>query len=628
MNDTRNLILAIALSLLVLIGWGALSRTFFPTAEQPSSEFVDGKQVPKQQPGSLPAGAADTPTANRDRNEVLREAPRLAVETPALRGSINLKGARIDDLVMLRHTETIAADSAPIRLFSPGGTEFAYFASIGWTSDQQGLSLPNGDTVWTASAPRLVPGAPVTLSWDNGQGLTFQIILTVDDNYLFTVEQQVINRGAGPVAVRPFSLINRIGASQDRDDWTMHVGPVGVFNGTADYDNDYTAIAEEGQRRLPDSTGGWLGFSDKYWLAAIIPHQNAPVQSQLRHNRGTDSFQAQVEVAPVVIQPGQTNSTTSHIFAGAKEVTVLEAYKDALATPLDKAIDWGWYEFFMRPIFSLLVWLFGLLGNFGVAIICLTLIVRLLMYPIAQKQFRSFGQMRAIQPKVQVLQERYKDDKPRMQQEMMKLYKEEKVNPAAGCLPILIQIPIFYALYRCLIIAVEMRHQPFVAWIKDLSAPDPLTPVNLFGFLPFDPPAIVAVGVLPILVGITMWLQQKLNPPIPDPVQRKIFGFLPWVLMFIMAPFAAGLQLYWVTNNILSIAQQRLLYARHPEMKLAPPPAGGKGGASPPPDEPPPPPAPVPKPNLAKPGAARLGSKPAPRAKTDSKPKPKPRGRS
>jgi len=614
-NDTRNLILAIALSLLVILGWSALSSWMFPPPE--TAKVEAGKQPAEQQQGNAPADATGAPAAVRNVDEVLRETAgeRLAVDTPALRGSINLKGARIDDLLLLRHTLTIDRDSPPIRLFSPGGTAHAYFASIGWTSDTQGVAVPNADTVWTASAPRLVPGAPVTLSWDNGQGLTFEIVLTVDENYLFTVQQKVINRGTGPVAIRPYSLINRIGGVRhrdgeavERDDWTMHIGPVGVFNDAADYANNYEDISAERERSFT-SNGGWLGFSDKYWLAAIIPGQDAAVQARLRHTGDRDSFQADVTVAPAVVSPGQTTTTTSHIFAGAKEVTVLEAYTASLGTTLDKAIDWGWYVWFMRPIFSLLVWLFGVLGNFGVAIICLTLIVRLLMYPIAQKQFRSFGQMRAIQPKVQALQERFKDDKPRMQQEMMKLYKEEKVNPAAGCLPILIQIPIFYALYRVLIISVEMRHQPFVAWIKDLSAPDPLTPVNAFGLLPFDPPAILAVGVLPILVGVTMWLQQKLNPPIPDPVQRKIFGFLPWVLMFIMAPFAAGLQLYWVTNNILSIAQQRLLYARHPEMKLAPP-AAGKGGASPPPDEPPPPPAPVPKPQLAKPGAKRLGSKP------------------
>ncbi len=279
---------------------------------------------------------------------------------------------------------------------------------------------------------------------------------------------------------------------------------------------------------------------------------------------------------------GGCSRTVSHLFAGAKEVELLEDYSDALGTPLEQAIDWGWFEWFMKPIFSLLVWLFHQIGNFGVAIICLVIIVRLLLFPIAQKQFASMAAMRVVQPKMKALQERYADDKPRLQEEMMKLYREEKVNPVAGCLPILLQIPIFYALYKVLLISVEMRHEPFALWIRDLSAPDPLTPVNLFGYLPFTPPSLLAVGVLPILVGVTMWLQMRLNPQAPDPVQRQIFALMPWVLMFVMAPFAAGLQLYWVTNNILSIGQQRLLYARHPALKepIAAPP-------------PPPPPAPA-----------------------------------
>jgi YidC/Oxa1 family membrane protein insertase len=601
-NDNRNLILAIVLSLVVLLGWSVLSEALFPS--EPSSKFVDGKQVPVVNPQELPTATPETPATIRDRNQVLRETPRVAVDTPALKGSINLKGARIDDLVLTRHTETIADDSAPIRLFSPAGTQDAYFAAFGWQG--QGVRVPDGQAEWRASGPRLAPGSPVTLSWDNGQGQVFEIALSVDENYLFTAEQRVANRGGAPVVVRPFSLVSRVGASKDRDDWTMHVGPVGFFDGAADYENDYSSIAEEGARTF-NSTGGWLGFSDKYWLAAIIPGQDQPIEAALRHNAPTQSYQADVTTQPAVVGPNQINRTTTRLFAGAKEVTVLEAYDDQLGTRIDKAIDWGWYEWFMRPIFTLLLWLFSAIGNFGVAIICLTLIVRLLLYPIAQRQFRSFGQMRAIQPKVQALQERYKDDKQRMQQEMLKLYREEKVNPAAGCLPILLQIPIFYALYRVLIVAVEMRHQPFALWVKDLSAPDPLTPVNAFGFLPFDPPAVIAVGVLPILVGITMWLQQKLNPPIPDPVQRKIFGFMPWILMVIMAPFAAGLQLYWVTNNILSIAQQKLLYWRHPEMKMAPAP---KPGATPPPT---PPPA---TPSLAKPGDGGRrggGRKPRPR---------------
>jgi YidC/Oxa1 family membrane protein insertase len=591
-NETRNLILAVVLSLVVLLGWSVVSQQFFPTAEQPSTKFEKGKQVPVQQPGSLPTATPETAQTLRDRNLVLRETPRVAIETPSLKGSINLAGARVDDLVLTRHTETIAQDSAPIRLFSPGGTQDSYFAGFGWQG--QGLRLPDAQAQWRPSAPRLTPSSPVTLSWDNGQGQVFEIHLSVDENYLFTVEQRVMNRGGGPVAVRPFSYVSRVGESRDRDDWTMHVGPVGVFNGKADYENDYSTIVQERQRAF-SSTGGWLGFSDKYWLAAIIPDQGLAMEGGLRHNPASNSFQADVTMAPVVIGPNQINRTTTHLFAGAKEISLLEEYEASLGTRIDKAVDWGWYEWFMRPIFSLLLWLFSVLGNFGFAIISLTLIVRLLLFPIAQRQFRSFGKMRAIQPKVQALQERFKDDKPRLQQEMLKLYKDEKANPAAGCLPILLQIPIFYALYRVLIVAVEMRHQPFVGWIKDLSAPDPLTPVNGFGFLPFDPPSVLAVGVLPILVGITMWMQQKLNPPMPDPVQRKIFGFLPWILMVIMAPFAAGLQLYWVTNNILTIAQQKLLYARNPEMKMSAP-------APAPAPAPKPDPAPPPKPSLAKPG--------------------------
>jgi len=597
-NDSRNLILAIALSLVVLIGWSFLSEALFPTAEQPSTKFEDGKQVPVQQPESLPTATPETPATIRDRTQVMAESPRVAIETPALKGSINLRGALIDDLVLTRHTETIAGDSAPIRLFSPAGTQDSYFAGFGWQG--QGLRLPDGNTIWQPSGDRLAPGTPVTLSWDNGQGQLFQIELAVDENYLFTARQRVGNRAGAPIAVRPFGLVSRVGPSRDRDDWSMHVGPVGVFNGTADYENDYQTLIDEGTRNF-GSTGGWLGFSDKYWLAAIVPGQDQQVQAALRHIAPSNIFQADITMPAAVVAPGKMTTATTHLVAGAKEVSVLEAYDEQLATPIDKAIDWGWFEWFMRPIFSLLVWLFQAIGNFGVAIICLVVIVRLLLFPIAQRQFASFGKMRAIQPKVQALQERHKDDKPRMQQEMLKLYRDEKVNPAAGCLPILLQIPIFYALYRVLIVAVEMRHQPFALWIKDLSAPDPLTPINLFGFLPFDPPAVIAIGVLPILVGITMWLQQKLNPPIPDPVQRQVFAFLPWVLMFVMAPFAAGLQLYWVTNNILSIAQQRLLYARHPEMRL--PPGGSTPNPAPPAPAPAPVPAPAPAPSLAKPGA-------------------------
>jgi YidC/Oxa1 family membrane protein insertase len=385
---------------------------------------------------------------------------------------------------------------------------------------------------------------------------------------MFTIEQRVENRGAGAIAVRPYSLVSRVGHSKDPDSWTIHTGPIGVFGGSANYDVNFEDLTESGEQRFP-TTGGWIGFTDKYWLTAIVPNQKASVDTGFR--AGGNRFQADAAAPPEIVAAGRAASYSSHLFAGAKEVALLDRYERELGVAqFDKAIDWGWFYWFERPIFKLLEWLFLMIGNFGVAIMCLTLIVRLIMFPIAQKQFASFAKLRVIQPKMKAIQERYKDDKPRMQQEMLKLYKDEKANPAAGCLPILVQIPIFYALYKVLMIAIEMRHQPFALWIKDLSAPDPLTPINLFGLLPFTPPAFIAVGVLPILVGVTMWMQFKLNPQPMDPVQKQMFAIMPWVLTVVMAPFAAGLQLYWATSNILTIAQQKWLYRKYPALKEAP----------------------------------------------------------
>jgi YidC/Oxa1 family membrane protein insertase len=562
-NEHRNMILAVVLSAIVLFGWTFVSDRWFPTANEPSTKVVEGKSVPLPKPQADPA--ADAPAALRDRQSVLREGPRLAIATPRLQGSVNLKGARIDDLVLTTERESLAKDSPPIRLLSPGGARDAYFAGFGWSGE--GVAVPGPETVWTPSGSRLSPGSPVTLNWDNGQGQLFQIALAVDEGYLFTIEQRVTNRGSGAVAPRPYGLVSRATPSKDPDSWTSHVGPVGVFNGSANYDWGYDDLVEKGDQRF-SSRGGWLGFTDKYWLTALVPDQGSTADSAFRRGRG-GAYQADFAAPAAIVSPGKALTYRSHFFAGAKEVKLLESYSNALGTQVERAIDWGWFRWFMKPIFALLNWLYGAIGNFGLAIICLTLIVRTLMFPIAQKQFRSMAGMRVIQPKMKALQERHKDDKPRLQQEMLKLYQEEKVNPVAGCLPILIQIPIFYALYKVLMLSVEMRHKPFVLWIKDLSAPDPLTPVNLFGYLPFTPPHFLALGVLPILLGITMWLQFKLNPPPADPVQKQVFGLMPWVLMFVMAPFAAGLQLYWTVNNILTILQQKWLYSRHPGMKAA-----------------------------------------------------------
>jgi len=341
-----------------------------------------------------------------------------------------------------------------------------------------------------------------------------------------------------------------------------------VFDGKANYDWDYADLTP-GARQPFATTGGWLGFGDKYWLTALVPDQRAPVETAFTRGQ-SGSFQADVQAQPTIVNAGRAVGVQTRFFAGAKEIELLDRYTEQLGTPLERAIDWGWFRWFMIAIYSLLNSLFALIGNFGVAIIALTFIVRLLLFPIAQRQFASMAAMRVLQPKMKSIQERFKDDKPRMQQEMLKLYREEKVNPMAGCFPILIQIPIWYALYKVLMLAVEMRHQPFVGWLRDLSAPDPLTPVNLFGFLDFTPPSILAIGVLPILVGISIWLQMRLNPTPMDPVQKQVFGIMPWVLMFVMAPFAAGLQIYWLTSNLLTIAQQKLLYMRYPGLKNPP----------------------------------------------------------
>jgi YidC/Oxa1 family membrane protein insertase len=400
----------------------------------------------------------------------------------------------------------------------------------------------------------------VTLHWDNGQGQRFELRFAVDENYMFSVDQRVSNRGTGAIAVQPYALVSRVGISKDPDSWTMHTGPTGALGGSAHFIN-FKDIDTDGPQQF-NTTGGWLGFGDHYWLTALVPDQKRVAAASFRGGPGK-SYQADFQAQPIMVGPGRAGSYQSRFFAGAKEVALLDAYQKQGITLFDRAIDWGWFIWFEKPIFYVLDWLFRMIGNFGVAIMCLTLVMRGLMFPIAQKQFASMAAMRVIQPKMKALQDRHKDDKVKLQQEMLKLYQEEKVNPMAGCLPILIQIPVWYALYKVLMVAVEMRHQPFALWIKDLSAPDPMTPVNLFGLLPFHPPGFLAIGVLPILLGVTMWLQMKLNPQQPDPVQAQIFAFMPWVMMFVMAPFAAGLQLYWAVSNILAIGQQWWLYKRY-----------------------------------------------------------------
>ncbi|MBQ0772440.1 membrane protein insertase YidC [Parasphingorhabdus sp.] len=594
MDDKRNIIMAVLLTGIILFGWPLMMERFFPDmanknevveqANAPANDQLAGdKSVPSTNGTDIATGIVSEKI--RPLAAVLRENPRILIDTPRVKGSINLKGGRIDDLTLSDHTVDMSKNSAPVRLFSPSGTQDAYFSRVGWAGD--GVAVPDDNTIWSADRSKLTPETPVTLTWSNETGQTYAIKLSIDDDYLITSEQNVINRSETPIALRPYGLINRKRDLEnippsEASTWTIHSGPVGVYEGAANYDVDYKNLAGEepgffaslfGTSAVAgtnsyDKDVSWLGFTDKYWLSALIPDNISDVDAKFRSGGG-DIFQAEIaKKSAQIIGPGQQLKTTTRLFAGAKENDVLVKYQENLGViNLDRAIDWGWFYWFEKPLFYLLNWLFNLVGNFGVAIILMTFIVRGIMFPIAQKQFASMAQMRAVQPKMKAIQAKHKDDKQQQQQEIMKLYKEEKVNPLAGCLPIFLQIPIFFALYKVLMLSIEMRHQPFILWIKDLSAPDPLTPVNLFGLLPFDPPTFLAVGILPILMGITMHLQFKLNPAPMDPMQKQIFSIMPWILVFIMAPFAAGLQLYWTVSNTLTILQQKWLYSRHPQMK-------------------------------------------------------------
>jgi YidC/Oxa1 family membrane protein insertase len=575
-DNQRNMIMAIVLSALVLFGWSAASERFFPTPKAPVQTAAPSATgtVPAT-PGAAPvigAPASASAPAVKPLDNALGESARVAIETPSLKGSIALKGARIDDLILVRHTETIKKDSPLIRLFSPEGTKRSYYAGFGWTGS--GFKAPDANTVWTADNAKLTPQAPVTLRWDNGTGQQFTIKIAVDADYLFTATQTMTNTSVTPVEARTYGLVNRnygtstdasmIAQRHDVDSWTMHVGPIGDFNDAVNFDVDYTGLAEAGaQGTRFSSKVGWLGFGDTYWLAALVPAKGSSIDGGFRAGGGT--YQADFAGAQSIVGAGKSLTSSVRLFAGAKEVAVLDRYGDEGGIArLGKSIDWGWFEIIEKPMFTLLSFLFKMTNNFGVAIILLTVIVRGVMFPIAQKQFASMASMRGVQPKMKALQERYKDDKPKLQQEIMELYKKEKINPAAGCLPIFLQIPIFYALYKVLLVTIEMRHQPFALWVNDLSAPDPF----MFGLFPNLPiPGFLAIGILPILLGITMYLQFKLNPAPADPVQQQVFSIMPWIMMFMMAPFAAGLQLYWVVSNTLTILQQKWLYSKHPALK-------------------------------------------------------------
>ncbi len=568
MENQRNILFAVVLTALVLFGWEAGLGYLYPKPAAPvqqtaasSAAADDGKPTREGGLRNQAAIAAE----KRDLKTALAAGDRIPIEAPGLSGSINLHGGVIDDLTLNRYKETLAKDSSPVRIFSPAGTPAEHYARFGWVGSGTIAPAIDSNVVWSApEGAKLTPETPVTLTWTNQTGQTFYLTYSIDKNYLITVKQKVVNKGNAPVVVQPFGVINRTSRTASLDTWNVHSGPISAADGSVNFGPDYDDLTETGKVDVA-GRAGWAGFTDIYWMSAL-----APVKSRAEdtfRSLGNDLYRADLLYGQTVVNPGKQLETDTKLFAGAKEYSVLNRYEKEGIEKFGTAIDWGWFSWFVKPIFALLLKLFELVGNFGVAIILLTIIIRGILFPIAQKQFASMAQMRAVQPKMKAIQERYKDDKPRQQQEIMKLYKDEGVNPLAGCLPIFLQIPIFFALYKTLLLTIEMRHQPFVLWIKDLSAPDPLHILNLFGLLPFTPPSFLAIGILALLLGITMWLQFKLNPAQMDPIQQQMFMIMPWVMMFIMAPFAAGLLLYWITSNLLTIGQQWYLYSKHPQLK-------------------------------------------------------------
>jgi YidC/Oxa1 family membrane protein insertase len=567
--NQRNVLLAVVLSALLLLGWDALVGYLYPGARQPSAQRVDtpAEQVAAR-PGSSGAtgpgglGAAPPAPRTRDLTSALAGGQRVPIDAPRVAGSINLSTGAVDDLVLKHYRETVEPDSDPVRIFSPEGTPAQHFAQFGFLAN--GNRLPDGP--WQADGARLTPSTPVTLSKRAG-GLLYRIRFSIDDKYMLRAEQRVDNTGAAGVVIQPYALINRTERGASADMWVAHSGPMGVFGGQANYDIDYDTLVEDGPVS-PQGRVSWAGFTDIYWLSALVPEAGAGVDAGFRALGGS-LYRADLIYEPVTLAPGSAISRTTQLFAGAKQSGILDSYEKAGVTQFSFAIDWGWFSWFVKPFLWLLQQLFAFAGNFGVAIILLTIIVRAALFPIAQKGFASMAAMKAIQPRMKEIQTKYKDDKLKQQQEMQKLFQTEGVNPLAGCLPLLLQMPILYALYKVFVLAIDMRHQPFVLWYKDLSAPDPAMILNLFGLLPFTPPSFLGIGVLAVLLGVTMWLTFKLNPAPADPVQQQMFAIMPWVLMFAMAPFAAGLLLYWTTSNVLTIAQQKYLYAKHPQLKKA-----------------------------------------------------------
>ncbi|UES47470.1 membrane protein insertase YidC [Roseibium aggregatum] len=579
MSENRNTILAIVLSLIVLLGWQYFVAA--PQLERQQAELQaqqeaaqkaatgttnpDAPQPTGSQGANTAAPAAGQQAAFANRDTALAASQRVTIDTPSLEGSLNLKGGRLDDIRLKDYHETVDKSSPTIVLFSPSGSPKPYYADYGWVGDPgSNIALPGPDTIWSIDGETtLTPSTPVTLSWDNGAGLTFKRTFSVDDNYMFTVNQAVENTGADAVTLYPYGLIARKGMPETKGIYILHEGLLGVFGAEGLKEVDYDDLMEESSIRPAKVDQGWLGITDKYWAATLIPTPGQEFQPGFSHSATTDVFQADYLGNGVTIAGGATGESSSYLFAGAKETKVLDGYEEALGIErFELLIDWGWFYFLTKPMFFAIDWFFHLFGNFGVAILVVTVIVKLIFFPLANKSYVSMSKMKLVQPQMTEIREKYSDDRQKQQQALMELYKKEKINPLAGCLPILVQIPVFFALYKVLYVTIEMRHAPFFGWIQDLSAPDPTTIFNLFGLIPWDPPQMLMLGVWPLIMGITMFIQMKMNPAPPDPTQQMIFTWMPVIFTFMLASFPAGLVIYWAWNNTLSVTQQYVIMRR------------------------------------------------------------------
>jgi YidC/Oxa1 family membrane protein insertase len=594
MTDQKNTLIAIVLSAIVLIGWQyfvglpQMQKQKEQAQQQQQTQQTQQTQTPSGTPQAGAPGAPGAPAAPGappapgqtvpgqqvyTREAVIAASPRIAVETPRLSGTIALKGARLDDLALTYYRETVDPKSPAIVLLAPSGTPQPFYAEFGWVKGPGTTAkVPDADTVWRqdgAGALRL--GAPVTLTWDNGEGLEFRRTIAVDDKYLFTIKDEVANNGTAPVQLFPYGLISRHGTPKTEGYYILHEGLIGVLGDQGLQELSYKNV-EDKKTISFKVTNAWLGITDKYWAATLLPDSNASLQAHFSAGAlGTlKTYQADYLLDPQTIAPGATGSANARLFAGAKEVETIDAYDKALAlNRFELLIDWGWFYFITKPMFKAIDYFYRLVGNFGLAILIVTVLVKILFFPLANKSYASMAKMKAVQPEMMAIRERYGDDKMKQQQALMELYKKEKINPLAGCLPIVVQIPVFFALYKVLFVTIEMRHAPFYGWIKDLSGPDPTNLFNLFGLIPFDPTVLPVIGqflhlgVWPLIMGVTMFVQMKLNPAPPDPTQKMIFDWMPLIFTFMLAGFSAGLVIYWAWNNTLSVCQQAFIMNKH-----------------------------------------------------------------